>query len=93
MAVDPRINRDAVMAIIYARASRRRVIWSPSTTLTAMGIERYPHLPQTNYRKMTKVLNELRDEGLLVRRPNPHSRFTMKEIAYERSTDECPSQS
>jgi hypothetical protein len=82
---DKRITRALVLAAIYARVNRRRVIWSPSTTLTAMKIERYPHLPQDNYRKMKNVLEGLCREGLLVRRASLHSRFTMKEVAYERS--------
>src|SRR5436305_502021 len=85
---DPRITRETVLATINSRANRRRVIWSPSTTLSAMGIERYPHLPQGNYRKMKKVLQELCDAGLLVRRPKLHSRYTMKEIAYERGGED-----
>ena len=72
---DPRITHEAVLAVIYSRANRRRVIWSPSTALSAMGIERYPHLPQGNYRKMKKALQELCDAGLLVRRPKLHSNF------------------
>jgi hypothetical protein len=82
---DHRITRDTVLSAIYARKNRRRVIWSPSTTLTVMEIERYPHLPQDNYRKMKSVLRGLCREGLLVQRPNLHSNFTMKELAYERA--------
>jgi hypothetical protein len=81
---DARITRDAVLATIYSRANSRRIIWSPSTTLTVMEIERYPHLPQTNYRRMKKVLETLCSEGLLTQRENLHSRYTMKETAYER---------
>lgn len=88
MAADPRITRNSVLMAIYDRANRRRVVWSPSTTLTAMGIERYPHLPQTNYRKMAKVLKGLCEDGLLSLRPSLHSRFTMKETAYERPAGE-----
>jgi hypothetical protein len=73
-----------VQSAIYGRANRRRIIWSPSTTLTVMGIERYPHMPQTHYRKMKKVLKELCEEGLLTRRESLHVRYTMKETAYER---------
>jgi hypothetical protein len=82
---DKRITRDAVLSAIYARVNRRRIIWSPSTTLTAMEIERYPHLPQDNYRRMKRVLEGLCRAGLLVQRPSLHSHFTMKEVAYERA--------
>ena len=85
MSADPRITRDAVLDAIYNPTNRRRTIWTPSTTLTAMGIECYPHLPQVNYRKMARVLQELHDQEWLVLRPQPHSRFTMKEVAYERA--------
>jgi hypothetical protein len=85
---NPRITRESVLSAIYAHANRRRIIWSPSTTLTVMGIERYPHLPQTNYRSMKKVLKGLCDEGLLIRREGLHSRYTMKETAYERIAED-----
>lgn len=81
---DARIEREAVLTTIYSREKRRRIVWTASTTLTEMGIERYPHLPQANYRKMKKLLQALCDDGLLARRPNLHSRYTMKETAYER---------
>lgn len=53
-----------------------------------MGIERYPHLPQANYRRMKRVLQELCEVGLLVRRPHLHTRFTMKEVAYGRVSED-----
>lgn len=81
---DPRINRDNVLATIYAAKNRRRVIWTASTTLATMEIESYPHRPPTNYRRMKKVLKGLCDEGLIVQRPKVHSHFTLKETAYQR---------
>jgi len=87
---DTRITREAVIATIYAPAHRRRVVWSPSTTLAAMEIERYPHVPQLNYRKMKKLLKELCDAGLLIRRSRLHSHFTLKETAYERVGHDHP---
>jgi hypothetical protein len=83
--LDPRINRDAVASAIYAERNRRRVIWSPSTTLLVMGIERYPHDLPDRYRQMKAVLDVLCAEGLLRRRPHLHSRYTLKEVAYWRA--------
>ena len=83
--LDSRINRDDVLSAIYAERNRRRVIWSPSTTLLAMGIERYPHDPPARYRQMRDVLEGLRDKGFLRTRPHLHSRYTLKEVAYQRA--------
>ena len=49
-----------------------------------MGIERYPHAPNTNYQRMKRVLRQLYNDGHLVKRPETHSRYTMREIAYSR---------
>ena len=72
----------SVLSAIYNQRNERRVIWTPSTTLSVMNIEHYPHLPQSNYRKMKQILRRLCRDGHLVQRLEPHSRFTMKEIAY-----------
>ena len=45
-------DAESVLATIHDQRNERRVIWSPSTTLSTMNIEHYPHLPQANYRKM-----------------------------------------
>ena len=82
---DSRINRDDVLATIYATRNCRRVIWTASTTLAAMEIESYPHRPPTNYRRMKKVLKDLCDEGLIIQRPKLHSHYTLKEAAYQRA--------
>jgi hypothetical protein len=78
------IDSAAVLAFIYGPRNRRRIIWSPSTTLEAMKIEFYPHHPPANYRKMKRVLEELYSQGHLVRRQRFHSQYSMKEVAYER---------
>ena len=77
-------DAESVLAAIYDQRRERRVIWSPSTTLCIMNIEHYPHLPQVSYRKMKRILRQLCDDGHLVRRPEPHSRYTMNEVAYSR---------
>jgi hypothetical protein len=82
---DHRINPAAVLAAIRDPRHRRRIIWSPSTTLATMGVEHYPHVPPDNYRRMKKVLAQLHADGHLVQRPHPHSHFTLKELAYERA--------
>jgi hypothetical protein len=75
------------LATIYDERNRRRVVWSPSTTLAVMEIEQYPHHnPPDNYRRMKRILKALCDEGLLVQRPRLHTRYTLKETAYERVT-------
>jgi len=75
----------AVLAFICAPSNKRRIIWSPATTLEAMGIEQYPHHPPTRYRKMKHVLEELASKGYLVQRQRLHSHFSMKEIAFVRA--------
>ncbi len=80
-------DADSVLAVIYNRRHKRHVIWTPSTTLSHMGIEHYPHLPQTNYRRMKRILRQLCDDGHLIQRDEPHSRYTMKEVAYSRVPD------
>ena len=82
--VDARISADAVLAAIYAPKNMRRVILSPGTTLSAMGIEHYPHEPPHNYRAMKRVLASLFNAGRLARRPRLHVHFTHKEVAYGR---------
>lgn len=77
-------DADFVMREIYSSRNSRRVIWTPSTTLDRLGIERYPHQPNTNYQRMKRLLRQLCDDGHLVKRPGTHSRFTMREIAYSR---------
>ncbi len=77
-------DANSVLATIYDQRNERRVIWSPSTTLSVMNIEHYPHLPQTNYRKMKRILRQLCDDADLVQRPELHSRYTMNEVAYSR---------
>ena len=81
---DVRINPTDVMAAILDPKHRGHVIWSPSTTLEKMGIEWYPHMPRSNYRRMKQVLKKLCADGQLVQRACLHSHFTFKEIAYER---------
>ena len=78
------ITPKRILAVIYARRNRRRIIWSPSTTLGVMGIEWYPHAPPDNYRKMKRVLAQLCQQRYLVKRPRPHAHYSMKEVAYER---------
>ena len=87
---DPRINRDAVLAAIFSGDHARRVIWTSSTTLAAMEIEWWPHISPHNYQQMKRVLKGLCEEGLLVRRPEKQSRFTLKETAYERGQNATP---
>ena len=77
-------DAESVLSAIYNQRNERRVIWSPSTTLGVMNIEHYPHLPQTNYRKMKRILRQLCDDGHLVQRAELHSRYTMNEVAYSR---------
>lgn len=77
-------DAESVLSAIYDQRNERRVIWSPSTALSIMNIEQYPHLPQTNYRKMKRILRQLCDDGHLVQRPELHSRYTMNETAYSR---------
>lgn len=84
MSRDPRINREQVLAAIYSERNSGRVIWTPCTTLAAMGIEWYPNRPRDNRNTMKRVLRQLSEEGLLVERPCLHSHFTFKERAYER---------
>ena len=85
-----RINRDEVLAAIRDRKHRGRVIWSPSTTLAAMGIEWYPHWPRDNYRRIKAVLKRLCEEGELIQRPRLHSHYTFNEVAYERAPRRGP---
>ena len=84
MIYSAEFHADSVLAAIYDQRNERRVIWSPSTTLSAMNIEHYPHMPQTNYRKMKRILRQLCNDGQLVQRPELHSRYTMNEVAYSR---------
>jgi hypothetical protein len=84
--IDERINSKSVLAAIYAEKNRRRVIWSASTTLSQMGIERYPHDPPDNRLRMKAVLKGLCDDGHLVQRKYLHSHYTLKEVAYERAS-------
>ena len=83
---DPQIpfNADSVLREIYNVRNARRVVWTPSTTLDRLGIEWYPHQPNTNYRRMKRLLRQLCDDGHLVNRPETHTRYTMREIAYSR---------
>lgn len=85
---DPRITRDLVLEAIYSKANAKRTIWSPCTTLELMKIEWYPHLPKSNRLAMKRVLHELRSEGLLDKRPELHTHYTFKEVAYERVSQE-----
>ncbi len=80
-ALDPRITRENVLRTIY---SSKRTIWSPCTTLEAMGIEWFPHQPAHNRLAMKRLLRALCEEGVLIERPHPHSHYTFKETAYER---------
>ncbi len=50
---DPRINGECVRRAIYK--TKTRTIWSPSTTLAAMGIERWPHEDKRNYNRMKQA--------------------------------------
>jgi hypothetical protein len=81
---DPRIDRRNVLSTIYASRNHRRVIWTPSTTLAVMRIERYPHDPPDKLHQMKKILAALCAEGLMIKRPHIHVRYTLKEVAYER---------
>jgi len=85
-----KLNRDSVLAAIYDQRNCRRIIWTPSTTLAAMRIERYPHDPPTNLRRMKRLLAALHAEGLLIKRPHLHSHYTLKEVAYERVAGRRP---
>jgi len=82
----PQTSFDAasVLREIYSKRNKRRVIWTPSTTLDRMGIERYPHVPNTNYQRMKRLLYQLYGDGHLVKRQEIHSRYTMREVAYSR---------
>lgn len=82
MATDDRISEAKVLAAIYA--DTRHTVWSPCTTLENMGIEWYPHRPNTNRLAMKAVLRSLHARGYLHRRTAIHSQYTFKEIAYER---------
>lgn len=82
---DPRITVEHVRAAIAA--STGRTIWSPSTTLEAMGIDRWPHEDKQPYHRMKRVLAELEAEGFLVRRPRLHGHYTLHEVAYEHPRD------
>lgn len=83
MVVDPRINETDVLQVIYEDSAR--TIWSPCTTLKAMEIEQYPHIPKNNRLAMKRVLETLHLQGLLLKRSEPHSYFTFKETVYERA--------
>ncbi len=80
-----RFDAKSVLEFILDPRNKRRIIWSPGTTLHVMDIEQYPHDPPTRYRKMKRILEELHAEGYLKQRARFHSRFTLKEVAYERS--------
>ncbi len=82
---DPRINCESVRRVIYA--TKTRTIWSPSTTLAAMGIERWPHEDKRNYNRMKQTLAALADQGQIIRRARLHSHCTLREVAYGRATD------
>lgn len=82
---DPRINRQDVLAAIYSIKNQKRIIWSPCTTLVAMGLDRYPFMPRDKYRQMKRLLHELEMAGLLVRRSRLHAYYMFKEVAYERA--------
>ena len=82
---DQRVNRNDVLAAIYSKQNCRRIVWTPHITLVVMGIERYPHDPPDNLRRMKRILKSLCDKGLLVQRPLLQSNYTLKEVAYERS--------
>lgn len=81
---EPSFDADSVLREIYSQRNSRRVIWTPSTTLDRIGIERYPHVPNTNYQRMKRILRQLCDHGHLVKRLETHSRYTMREIGYSR---------
>ena len=85
---DQSFDAQSVVAFIYDPRNARRIIWSPGTTLEAMGIEYYPHHPPRLYRTMKRVLEGLCAEGHLVKRQRLHSHYSMKEIAYERSDED-----
>jgi len=80
---DSRIHIDAVHRTIVA--TKTRTIWTPSTTLAAMGIERWPHESKLNYNQVKRILAELEAMGVVVKRPRLHSHFTLLETAYERA--------
>ncbi len=81
-------DAESVLAVIYDRRNERRVIWSPSTTLSRMNIEHEPHHPRNNYRKMKRILRQLCDGGHLIQRPERHNDDTGKyEVAYSRVPD------
>ena len=84
MSESSAFDADSVLREIYSSRNARRVIWTPSTTLDRMGIERYPHQPKTNYQRMKRLLRQLCEDGHLVKRPETHTRYTMHEIAYSR---------
>ena len=82
MPHDERITEYDVLSAI--EADQTHTIWSPCTTLSRMGIERFPFLPNTNRLAMKSVLESLHDQGFLVKRKSLHSYFTYKEVAYEK---------
>lgn len=83
--IDERINENAVLRAIYQ--DKGHTIWSPCTTLSRMGVEQYPNLPKDNRLAMKLVLSALHEKGLLKKRPQLHSHYTFKEVAYERVAD------
>ena len=77
-----KVTREAVLATINSPKNRNRIIWTSATTLERMGIARYPNYPRQSYEMAKRILRELCAEGELVKRPELHSHFPLKETAY-----------
>ena len=83
----PNITRDAVLNAIHGTSNRKRIIWTPAIVLERMHLGRYPDYPRQEYERTKTVLAELCAEGLLIRRPELHSYYTLRETAYMRPDD------
>ena len=77
-------SRDQTLDAINDPKNRSRVIWTPSIVLERLGIGRYPNYPKHAYARAKDVLAVLCAEGILIRRSELHSHYTLRETAYMR---------
>lgn len=81
--VEPQLDCTSVLQTIREGRKHSRVIWTPSTLLHWLGVrgvgQAYPKLLR---RRAKRSLEQLCDEGQLIRRHDAHSGRSGREIAY-----------
>ena len=81
------IDANDALKTIFDPKNDRRIIWTASILLERLKIGWYPDIPKQEYESAKDVLAELYSSGKLVKRPELHSRFTLRETAYMRPDD------